>query len=154
VKKSKTRSITSKEAEIRKRQLKRSEGLIEKGVDVSIALLDEIPTEVAAKLIKMLGFRINHRDLMSAAISSHLPEILRTLLRLGIRSAPKGNQRPRKFDALAWESLEAAEEVCGLPKVVLLRACLSLLAKRGVTRVDLQASLDEIIGMGDQRDQA
>ena len=76
---------------------------------------------MATKLGEMLGSRINHRDLISAAVSSHLSEIVSTLQRLGVRSTPKGKQRPRKFDRLAWEALEAAEKVCGLPKVVLLR---------------------------------
>ena len=148
---SKLRSMTSKETESRKCKLKRSEGLIEKGVDVRSALLDEVPTKVATKLGEMLGSRINHRDLMSAAVSSHLSEIVSTLQRLGVRSTPKGKQRPRKFDRLAWEALEAAEKVCGLPKVVLLRACLSLLAREGVIRVDLQACLEEITEMGGLR---
>ena len=97
----------------------------------------------------MLGSRINHRDLMSAR-SAPLSEIVSTLQRLGVRSTPKGKQRPRKFDRLAWEALEAAEKVCGLPKVVLLRLS-ALLAREGVIRVDLQACLDEITEMGGLR---
>ena len=65
-----------------------------------------------------------------------------------------GKQRPRKFDSVAWQGLEAAESVTGLPKVLLLRASLSLLAKRGVRRIDLKACLDEIAEMGDQGDRA
>ena len=143
---------TGQQAEIRKRELKRSEGLLEKGIDVPRHLLDGLSSEMTSKLVDILESRINHRDLMSAAISSYLPKIVRTLLQLGIKSTLKGNQRPRKFDTLAWKSLEAAESITGLPKVVLLRACLSLLAEGGATQVDLTSSLNEITEMGRQRE--
>ena len=50
----------------------------------------------------MLGSRINHRDLMSAAISP-LPEIVRNVLRLDIQNAPTPGMpddlpRPLKSD--------------------------------------------------------
>ena len=96
-----SRLKTGQQAEIRKRELKRSEGLLEKGIDVPRHLLDGLSSEMTSKLVDMLESRINHRDLMSAAISSYLPKIVRTLLQLGIKSTPKGNQRPRKFDTLA-----------------------------------------------------
>jgi hypothetical protein len=137
--------MTTEMVESRKRELKQSSGLIEKSVDVSRKLLDEIPT---TQLVEKLGSEVNHRDLMSAAISSHLPNIVSALLGLGIRQMPKGKQRPRTFDIKAWQSLEAAEKICGLPKVELLRACLYLLARKGVTQVDLQVSLDAINEVG------
>ena len=152
MKKSKPGRMTSQEAETKKRELKRSGGIIQKGVDISSALIEGLPSEVATKLSKMLRSKANTRDLMSAAVSSFLPEVVSALLRIGIRRTPSGKQRPRKFDSVAWQGLEAAESVTGLSKVLLLRSCLSLLAKKGVTRVDLQACLDEITEMGDERD--
>ncbi len=145
--------MTSQEAEFRKRELKRSEGMIEKGVDISNDLLEGLPAEVLTRLSKILGSKANTRDVMSASISSFLPEVVSTLLRIGIRRTPSRKQRPRNFDSLAWKSLEAAESVTGLPKVLLLRACLSQLPKKGVTRIDLQACLDEITKMAPQREQ-
>ena len=147
----KPRLKTGQVAETRKRELKRSEGLIEKGIDVPSYLLEGLTSDQRSKLEDMFESRVTHRDLMSAAISSYLPQIVGTLLQLGIRKTPKGNQRPRKFDVLAWKSLEAAESVTGLPKVVLLRACLSLLDERGATQVDVKACLDEISEMDLQR---
>jgi hypothetical protein len=136
------RQPDSHEVELRKRELKRSDGIILKGVDVSGDLLDKIPTE---QLTEILGPRIGQRDLISAAVSNHLAELVRALRQLGIRRTPKGRQRPRKFDVAAWQCLEIAEEISGLPKVVLLRACLSLMAEGGGTRVDLQASRNELL---------
>jgi hypothetical protein len=140
------RPKTYEEVEMHKKNLKRSLDVIEKNVELSIDLPDALPT---AQLADILGAGVNHRDLLSAAVSSHLTAVVSGLLELGFRNAPKGKPRPRAFDLLAWESLEAAEHVCGLPKIVLLRACLALLARKGVTRVDLQATLDEI---GELRD--
>ena len=111
---------------------------------LSNELFDGIPAEVTKKLHKLLGFDPNTRDVISASISGHLPEIVSTLLRIGIRRSPSGRQRPRKFDTVAWQNLEAAEQVTGLSKALLLRACLALLAKKGVTRLDLESSLEEI----------
>lgn len=139
---------TGRAAEVRKRALKRSEGLIEKGIDVPSDLLDGLPPKISSQLQDILESRITYRDVMSAAIASHLAKTVRTLHKLGFRNTPKGNQRPRKLDLLAWKALEAAESVTGIAKVVMLKACLSQLAERGVTRVDLQACLDEIARMG------
>jgi hypothetical protein len=152
VKKSKPELKTSQEAEARKRELKRSEGMIEKGVDISSMLLESPPAKVTTKLSEMLESTANSRDLMSAAVSSFLPEIVSTLLRIGIQRRPSGKQRPRTFDLVAWQSLEAAESVTGLSKVLLLRACLTLLAKRGVTRIDLTAALEEITKLASSRE--
>jgi hypothetical protein len=142
------KKITSQEAAVRKREVKRAGPIIEKGVDISNDLLDVLPSEVITKLSRMLGSPANTRDLFSAAVSSFLPEIVAVSLRAGIRTSSSGKQRPRKFDSVAWQALEAAEAVTGLSKVQLLRACLHLLAEKGLRRVDLQASLDEITKMG------
>jgi hypothetical protein len=143
-KKSEAARISSREAEARKRALKRSGVMIDKGIDIPNALLDGLPAEVGAKLGEILGSKATTRDVLSAAVSGYLAEVVSGLLRLGIRRTRSGKQRPRKFDSVAWECLEAAESVAGLSKVLLLRACLSLLAERGVARVDLQAALDEL----------
>jgi hypothetical protein len=147
-----SRPISSKEAESRKREIKRSGELIEKGVDVPAVLLESIPERVVGDLAAILGARVGHRDLISAAISSHLPGIVRTLVSIGIEKSSKGQQRPRKFDEAAWGALESAEQVVGLPKVVLLRAALTLLARQGVTRVDLQECRDQISGLARERE--
>ena len=132
------------EVEARKRDQKRAGHMIEKGVDISSTLIDQIPAEIVTRLSAILGSEASTRDLFSAAVSGFLPEVVSTLLQIGIRQSPSGRQRPRKFDSVAWKGLEAAETITGLPKVLLLRACLSLLAKRDIKRIDLQATLDEI----------
>jgi hypothetical protein len=110
-----------------KRKIKRSGVMMQKDMDLANELFDGIPEEVTKKLHKLLGFEPNTRDLISASISSYLPEIVSTLSRIGIRSWTSGRQRPRKIDTVAWKNLEAAEDVTGLSKVLLLRACLTLM---------------------------
>jgi hypothetical protein len=141
-----TGPATYSEVEAHKKKLKHSFDVIEKNVELSKELLEALPT---APLAEILGAAINVRDLLSAAVSGHLTDVVSGLLELGFRNAPRGKPRPRSFDSLAWESLEAAEKLCGLPKIALLRACLVLLARKGVTRVDLQATLDQIREMGE-----
>jgi hypothetical protein len=144
-----TRPETYAEIEAGKQNLKRSFDVVEKNVELSRDLLEALP---AAQLAEILGAGANHRDLLSAAVSGHLTDVVSGLLELGFCNAPKGKPRPRAFDSLAWQSLEAAEKLCGLSKIALLRACMVLLARRGVTRVDLQATLDEIREMGEGRE--
>ena len=68
------------------------------------------------------------------------------LAQLGFEPHLVQRQRPRVFDPGAWEALERAETLVGLPKVQLLRAALVLLARDGPTRVSLRAAIEELEG--------
>jgi hypothetical protein len=116
--------------------------MVDKGIDLSNELLDALPAEVGAKLSEALGSKATTRDVLSAAVSGYVEEVVSAVERVGVRRTPSGKQRPRKFDSVAWECLEAAESVTGLSRVQVLRACMSLLAERGVAQLDLQAALD------------
>ena len=101
----------------------------------------------------MLGSQASTSDLFSAAVSSFLPEVVPTLLRIGIRRMSSGKQRPR--GRLGRLARPGSRRICDRSPQSAPAACVpSLLAKRGVRRIDLKACLDEIAEMGDQDDRA
>jgi hypothetical protein len=119
---------------------------ISKGIDLG-NLLEELPTSVVDELRQVLGSsEITNRDLISAAVSSHLPQIVRNLQLLGFEPHRESHQRPRAFDAAAWTALERSEALVGISKIQLLRAAIILLAREGPGSVSLRKALEEIEG--------
>jgi hypothetical protein len=82
--------------------------------------------------------------MMSAAIASHLPQVVELLLTAGFAKANKEKQRPRAFDIEAWQCLVAAAELVDVSKVALLRAALTLLICQGVKEVSLPKCLERL----------
>ena len=144
--------MTSKDAETRKRKLKLAGDMIEKGVDISNELIDELPPEVVRTLSDMLGSQAAPRNLFTRRSAASSRRSCPPSYGSGSGATPSGRQRPRKFDSVAWQALGAAESATGLSTIQLLRTCLFLLAKSGVRRIDLQAALDEITKMVPERD--
>lgn len=141
------RVTASHKAELAKRKLKGADSLLTKAVDVSDGLFEALPEAVREELTELLGWTANNRDLLSASVSAHLLGIVEGLLKLGFQPVPKGNVRPRRFDDKAWQALGLAEEICGLPRVQLLRAALRRLAEKGVGNINLAetvAKLEEL----------
>ena len=78
----------------------------------------------------MLGSQASTATCFSAAVSSFLPELVSALLRAKVRCTPSGKQGQGSSTRSPGQALRAGESVTGLSKIQLLRACLSLLAKK------------------------
>jgi hypothetical protein len=154
-KKSERKLSRKQAAELQKRKLKGCSGLVTKGVDIDHDLYASVSDATRKQVAAILEDpdhpdEISSRDLMTAAIATHLPAIVAALRELGFGVRTGGKQRPRAFDDAAWQCLMRAEELVAVSAVSLARATLTLLAARGANSVNLQDCLRDMDRLGDQ----
>ena len=150
----KTRKLShGQEAERIKQVKKRSVGIESKTVDIAADLFDGIDADARREVAAALGVNgpedVGNRDVLSAAVASHLPTVVSSLRAAGLVRQPKGKQRPRAIDAGAWLCLVEAEKLVDVHAVSLARAALVMMAREGVAGVDLRACLEALVAMGE-----
>lgn len=130
------------QAETRRRAIKQAGRIAQKVLDVPHELVEAVGGKLHAELVCALEAEdypsdVGSRDLLSAGVASHLPDLVSQLEVLGIRRTP-AVRRAWKVDENAWRCLVQAADLTGLPIATLAKACLVLLADRGLGNLDLE----------------
>ena len=91
-----------------------------------------IDPDLVDRAAQRLGGALTNRDIISRAVQVWLPLVVAQLREAGMSPVPIGNRRPRRLDARTWQALAEAEKVVLVGRPDLLRACLALMAERGL----------------------
>ena len=91
----------------------------------------EIVEQARAALARQRGIdvsRASFRDVAAFAVATFLPEITRKMEECA-REGGANSRRPRKLDAATWDQLGVQSGHLETSRIVLMRACLRLLAR-------------------------
>ena len=92
----------------------------------------EIVEQARAALARQRGIdvsRASFRDVAAFAVAMFLPEITRKMEECALEKAAPNSRRPRKLDAATWDQLGVQSGRLETSRIVLMRACLRLLAR-------------------------
>ena len=103
-----------------------------------------------------LGGKLTNRDVISRAVQVWLPLVVAQLREAGMSRGPMGKRRPRRLDARTWQALAEAEQMVSAGRPDLLRACLTLMADKGLPeplRTETRPPRSRTGGLSGGRDQ-
>ncbi|WP_339912345.1 hypothetical protein [Symmachiella dynata] len=102
---------------------------IEKVVDIDSNLI----RKAAEKLVRedQSPDDVPAREVFTHSVNTWLPIVAAVVKAAGVIHSATGKRRPRRFDEQTWTQLDDAEDLVGVSRVALLRACMELQGNHG-----------------------